>query len=91
VSSLGLHRATQKGHAIECRLYAENPANNFYPCTGTIQVWNPNTHAPAGARVRFDSGVQSGEDAHMLFFVTCISVGALFVCMCACVCVFSGV
>ena len=45
------------GHAIEARLCAENPANDFLPTPGTVDVWEPAT----GEGVRFDSGVESGS------------------------------
>jgi len=45
------------GHAIEVRLYAEDPYNNFLPQTGRVDVWSP-----AGiAGVRYDSGVMDGS------------------------------
>jgi propionyl-CoA carboxylase alpha chain len=43
------------GHAVEARLYAEDPANDFLPVTGTVLTWEP----AAGAR--FDSGIESGS------------------------------
>jgi acetyl/propionyl-CoA carboxylase alpha subunit len=49
---------TQRGHAIECRLYAEDPQNGFLPATGQLLRYVP----PAGPGVRVDSGVQSGDD-----------------------------
>ena len=45
------------GHAIEARLYAEDPATGFLPATGTLVDWRP---APDPA-VRWDSGVEAGS------------------------------
>jgi len=45
-----------RGAAIECRIYAEDPANNFFPCPGTIR----RLQAPRGPGVRSDSGVYEG-------------------------------
>ena len=44
---------TQRGHAIECRLYAENPANGFLPATGRVRV----LREPHGPGRRIDSGL----------------------------------
>ena len=44
---------TQRGHAIECRLYAENPANGFLPATGCVRV----LREPHGPGCRVDSGL----------------------------------
>ncbi|MEM7081759.1 MAG: acetyl-CoA carboxylase biotin carboxylase subunit [Pseudomonadota bacterium] len=46
-----------RGHAIEARVYAENPANDFAPSTGLIARWR----APQGIGVRVDDGVTSGQ------------------------------
>lgn len=47
-----------RGHAIECRIYAENPAEGFLPSTGKLlQVI-----MPTGLHIRVDSGIRSGDE-----------------------------
>ena len=48
---------TFTGSAVEARLYAEDPANNFLPVTGTIATLDTSNAPP----VRWDSGVESGS------------------------------
>ncbi|OGX41181.1 MAG: acetyl-CoA carboxylase biotin carboxylase subunit [Omnitrophica WOR_2 bacterium RIFCSPHIGHO2_02_FULL_68_15] len=45
-----------RGHAIECRINAEDPANNFAPCPGTVTRYHP----AGGPNVRVDSHVYAG-------------------------------
>ena len=45
-----------QGHAIECRINAENPNRNFMPCPGEIK----SIHAPGGYGVRIDSAAYQG-------------------------------
>ena len=49
------------GHAIEARLYAEDPAQDFLPTSGTITAWEPAPNA------RFDSGVEAGSEVNIEF------------------------
>jgi acetyl-CoA carboxylase biotin carboxylase subunit len=46
-----------EGHAIELRIYAENPEKNFLPSPGTISVWE----VPEGEGIRLDAGVARGS------------------------------
>ena len=46
-----------RGHAIEARVYAEDPEKNFLPSPGKIRVWEPSF----SENVRFDSGVEEGS------------------------------
>ncbi len=53
------------GHAIEVRLYAEDPANGFMPQTGTLSLWQPaltdSVSGDAFNGIRVDSGIQQGN------------------------------
>ncbi|MEE8557352.1 MAG: biotin/lipoyl-containing protein, partial [Myxococcota bacterium] len=51
------------GHAIEARLYAEDPENDFLPTTGRVLSWQPSATAPA----RFDSGIETGDEVGIEF------------------------
>ena len=48
---------SKKGHAIECRIYAEDPENNFLPSTGLLKKHR----IPSGTGVRVDAGVEEGQ------------------------------
>jgi acetyl/propionyl-CoA carboxylase alpha subunit len=52
-----------EGHAIECRLYAEDPANEFYPQTGRVLCWKPST----AEYMRFDSGIATGSTVSVYY------------------------
>ena len=52
-----------RGHALECRLYAEDPANGFLPSPGRI-AW---LHEPSGPWVRNDCGVRSGSEVSSFY------------------------
>ena len=55
---------TTSGHAIEARLYAEDPSNRFLPSTGLLQVWNPPT---AQEGLRIDAGVEEGSSISIYY------------------------
>ena len=53
----------QKGHALECRIYAEDPKNNFLPSSGKILYLKE----PSGPGIRHDCGVYSGWDVPIYY------------------------
>jgi acetyl-CoA carboxylase biotin carboxylase subunit len=53
----------QRGHAIECRIYAEDPENNFFPSSGKILFMKE----PTGPGVRHDCGIYSGFDVSVFY------------------------
>ena len=52
-----------RGHAIECRIYAEDPYGGFAPSTGTLLRWRP----PSGPGLRLDSGVAQGQEVSIYY------------------------
>jgi len=53
----------QKGHAIECRIYAEDPSNNFLPSPGNMTLYVE----PEGENIRIDSGITEATTIHSFF------------------------
>ena len=54
---------TPRGHAVECRIYAEDPDNNFLPSPGRIV----HLRVPGGPGIRDDSGVTPGLDVPIFY------------------------
>ena len=48
---------TLRGHAIEVRLYTEDPSQDFLPTAGPVELWAP----PGGTGIRVDSGIRTGQ------------------------------
>ena len=52
-----------RGHAIECRITAEDPFNDFLPATGVLQY----LRVPAGPGVRWDGGLDAGNEVTLFY------------------------
>lgn len=66
-------KMTSKGHAIEVRLCAEDPLNNFAPCTGNVLLWkhplynNFNHFDSIKQYPRFDTGVKTNSSISVFY------------------------
>ncbi len=61
--TLRQHDIQPRGHAIECRIYAEDPYGDFVPSTGTLLRWRP----PSGPGLRMDSGAAEGQEVSIYY------------------------
>jgi acetyl/propionyl-CoA carboxylase alpha subunit len=52
-----------RGHAIECRITAEDPFNDFLPAAGVVEY----LRVPGGAGVRWDGGVEAGNEVSLFY------------------------
>ena len=52
-----------RGHAIEARVYAENPVKGFLPATGRLHYMS----IPEGDNIRVDSGVRQGDEVSIFY------------------------
>ncbi len=60
---LSQDQISQRGHAIECRIYAEDPENNFLPSAGRILFMKE----PSGPGIRHDSGIVTGNEVSVFY------------------------
>ena len=51
------------GHAVEVRVYAEDPATGFLPASGRLELWRE----PTGKGIRVDTGVRSGDTVSIYY------------------------
>jgi acetyl-CoA carboxylase biotin carboxylase subunit len=61
--SLTQEEIRPRGHALECRIYAEDPANHFFPSVGKILF----LAEPTGPGVRVDSGVERASEVSIYY------------------------
>ncbi len=62
-SALGHGNPKARGHALQFRIYAEDPRRGFAPARGTVRAWRP----PSGPGVRVDSGTGEGSVVVLAF------------------------
>src|SRR5882724_9920100 len=62
---LRVHAGTlqPRGHAIECRITAEDPSNDFLPATGVVRY----LRVPGGPGVRWDGGIEAGNEVTLYY------------------------
>ncbi len=61
--SLKQEQLTQRGHSLECRIYAEDAAGGFLPAAGPVLYLKE----PGGLNVRFDGGVETGDEVSVYY------------------------
>jgi acetyl-CoA carboxylase biotin carboxylase subunit len=57
------NQGSQSGHAIECRIYAEDPANDFIPSPGKMTIYEQ----PQGEGIRVDTSIESAGEVQSIF------------------------
>lgn len=63
-----VQNVNQQGHAIECRLCAEDPQKNFFPEHGKVHLWLPATGVLAPGRdIRYETAIQTGSSVSIYF------------------------
>ena len=63
LAALAIVTAASPSRSVECRIYAENPYQDFVPSTGTLVLWRP----PTGHGLRLDSGVAQGDQVSTFY------------------------
>ena len=72
IESIEQNKINKIGHAIECRLYAEDPSKNFLPSPGKITKLNlPNTGL---TNIRLDIGVDVGDEISFYYDLSLIHI-----------------
>lgn len=63
-----LQNITQQGHAIECRLCAENPEKDFFPEHGKLHLWLPASGSLGPSQdIRYETAIETGSSVSIYF------------------------